>query len=72
MSATERIRKKGKELLQIGLDRNADARDRYERLNEHQRGMVRGWLGKLKVWSVEEGLSRIEARIHKDSRQGRR
>lgn len=72
MKTSERIHKRGKELLRIGLTADTSAQSRYQRLNPHQKGMVLGWLGKLKVWSVTEGLDRVEARIQKDNIQGKR
>lgn len=72
MKAGERIHKRGQELLKIGLTADASAQRRYRRLNPHQKGMIVGWLGKLKVWSVAEGLNKVERRIQKDSIQGKR
>jgi hypothetical protein len=33
--------------------------------------MVRGWLGKGRVATVEEGLGKIQKRIEKDNQQGK-
>jgi hypothetical protein len=40
-------------------------------LNDHQKNMVIGWLGKGRVTSVEEALIKIRDRIDKDNTQGR-
>ena len=46
--------------------------DIYTSLNRQQRLMVSGWLRKGRVDNIVEGLNKINARIKKDSEQGRR
>ena len=68
-SASELIRNRG----QVILNKESPWTNNpiWESLNRHQRLMVRGWLGKGRVTTVEEGLEKILKRIEKDSQQGK-
>lgn len=67
-SRSEIIRDKG----QVVLNETLPSLDNpiWDALNRQQRLMVRGWLGKGRVSSLEEALDKIQKRIEQDNLQG--